>query len=111
LASADPARGEKLALLCKECHSVERNSIKKNTPPLWGIVGRPKASVAGIRYSEALKALAGTWTYGDLNQYIAQPAWTAPGVAMKTPGIHEAKDRADIIIFLRSLSESPEPLP
>ena len=112
MATADAARGDKLAVQCKSCHTVALGAEnRKNTPPLWGVVGRPKASVEGIEYSDALKSLGGTWTYADLNQYIAQPAWTVPGVAMGMPGVHEAKDRADIIAFLRSLSDEPEPMP
>lgn len=111
LASADPARGDKLALPCKGCHSTERAANKKNALPLWGIVGRPKASVEGFKYSAALVALTGEWSYADLNRYIAQPAWTAPGLAMKMEGIHGVQDRADIIAFLRTLSDSPPPLP
>ncbi len=111
IASADAARGEELALPCKGCHSVDREAKIKEGPPLWGIVGRPKASSGGYKYSTALKALTGTWTYADLNEYIAQPAWTAPGLAMKMAGIHAAQDRADIIAFLRTLSDGPAPLP
>jgi len=111
LTSADPARGFEVALPCRGCHSFDREAKANAGPPLWGIVDRPKASFHGYKYSPALKALTGTWTYEDLNQYIAQPAWTAPGLAMKMAGIHEAQDRADIIAFLRTLSDNPAPLP
>ena len=111
LASADPAHGLEVALPCRGCHSVDREGKTINGPTLWGIVGRPKASVAGFRYSDALRALGGTWTYAELNNYIAHPAWTVPGIAMKVVGIHDTKDRADLIAFLRTLSDDPAPLP
>jgi cytochrome c len=111
LASADPAHGLEVALPCRACHSVDREGKTILGPTLWGIVGRPKASVAGYRYSDALSALGGTWTYAELNDYIAHPAWTVPGIAMKMAGIHDTKDRADIIAFLRTLSDDPVPLP
>jgi len=111
LASADPARGQEKALACRNCHTVDREAKTHNGPALWEIVGRPKASVAGFAYSDALKALGGVWTYADLNANIAHPAFTVPGIAMKMAGIHDPKDRADIIAFLRTLSDNPVPLP
>ncbi len=111
IASADAARGEQLALRCRGCHSVDREAKIKNGPPLWGIVGRPKASISGYKYSTALKALQGTWTYADLNEFIAQPAWSIPGTSMKMKGIRALQDRADLIAFLRALSDDPAPLP
>ena len=111
IASADPAHGFDVALPCRGCHSVDREAKVINGPPLWDIVGRPKASFDGYKYSPALKALSGSWTYADLNEYIAHPAWVAPGLAMKMAGIHDAQKRAEIIAFLRSLSDNPAPLP
>jgi cytochrome c len=111
MASADPAQGLEVALPCRNCHSVDREGKTLNGPTLWGIVGRPRASVPGYRYSDALRGLGGAWTYAELNDYIAHPAWTVPGIAMKMGGIHDPKDRADIIAFLRTLSDDPVPLP
>ncbi|MEZ5830171.1 MAG: ankyrin repeat domain-containing protein [Dongiaceae bacterium] len=111
LATADSARGEELAAPCKSCHTVDRAAKGFAGPPLWNIVGRPKASIAAFKYSPALLSAGGTWTYTDLNQYIAQPAWTVPGVTMRMPGTHATQDRADIIAFLRTLSDNPAPLP
>ena len=111
IASADPARGFEVALPCRGCHSVDQEAKVIDGPPLWDVVGRPKASVAGFKYSPALKALSGNWTYADLNDYIAHPAWAAPGLSMKMAGIHDVQQRADIIAFLRSLSDNPSPLP
>lgn len=111
IASADPAHGFEVALRCRNCHSVDREAKVLNGPPLWNIVGRPKASFTGYKYSPALQALSGNWTYADLNEYIAHPAWAAPGLAMKMAGIHDAQQRADLIAFLRSLSDNPAPLP
>jgi len=111
IASADPKRGEELALPCKACHTVDRASKGFAGPPLWNIVGRPKASVEGFKYSPALQAVGGNWTYADLNEYIAHPAWTIPGVNMKMVGTPAPQDRADLIAFLRTLSDNPAPLP
>jgi cytochrome c len=111
LALADVQHGGKVAQRCHGCHSIDRQAKLKSGPPLWDIVGRTKASYPGFKYSDALKATAGQWSYADLNEYIAHPAWTVPGIAMKAEGIHKPQDRADLIAFLRSLSDHPAPLP
>ena len=80
-------------------------------PPLWGIVGRPVASVAGFAYSDAVKALGGDWTYEKLNQWITKPAAMAAGTKMAFPGEPEATKRADILAYLQKQSDSPVAFP
>jgi cytochrome c len=78
---------------------------------LWGIVGRPVASVAGFAYSDAVKALGGDWTYEKLNQWITKPAAMAAGTKMAFPGEPEATKRADILAYLQKQSDSPVAFP
>jgi cytochrome c len=111
LASADPTRGSTVALPCKACHSMDQPGKIKLGPPLWDIVGRPKASIEKFNYSPALKAVGGEWSYEALNDYLAHPAWTIPGIAMKMKGTPDPRDRADLISFLRTLSNNPRALP
>jgi cytochrome c len=111
IATADVVHGEQLVLPCKSCHTVDRAARTLYGPPLWGIVGRRKASFGEYRYSSAMNALKGNWSYEDLNALIAQPAWTVPGIGMKMEGVHAPQDRADIVAFLRTLSDEPVPLP
>ncbi len=80
-------------------------------PPLYGVVERPKASVAGFDYSEALKSKGGEWTYADLDQFLANPQAYAHGTKMTFAGEADPAKRADIIDYLRSLSDNPAPLP
>jgi cytochrome c len=111
LASADPARGKIVALPCTACHTMDQSGKIKTGPPLWDIVGRPKASFEKFNYSPALKAVGGEWTYDALNNYLAHPAWTVPGIQMKMKGLPNTQDRADLISFLRTLSNNPAALP
>src|SRR5262245_20277860 len=111
LAPADPARGELRAVRCKGCHTMDQSGKAMKGPPLWNIVGRPKASVGEFKYSPALKAVGGEWTYEALNNFLAHPAWTIPGTRMVLKGIHNPGDRADLISFLRTLSNNPLALP
>ena len=76
------------------------------------MVGRKIASVEGFNYSPALKAHAGeVWTYENLDHWITNPQAFASGTAMAFPGLPDAKQQADVILFLRSKSDNPPPLP
>jgi cytochrome c len=116
LPTADVTRGKALALPCGKCHTSDRAGAVTTGctgGPLWNIVNRPKAQ-DGPEFSEfspALEATGGVWTYHDLNRFLAQPAWTVPGTSMRMQGIHDARDRADLIAYLRTLSDQPAPLP
>jgi cytochrome c len=74
-------------------------------------VNRSKAGLQDFTYSPAMSTLQGDWTYQDLNTFLAHPAWTVPGTSMEHSGISTPKDRADLIGYLRTLSDSLEPLP
>ncbi|NJM91911.1 MAG: hypothetical protein HC861_03990 [Rhodospirillaceae bacterium] len=113
LATANPERGEMLAVPCEKCHATSRAPVSSTVctgGPLWNIVQRPKAQ-DGPSFSSALKAVGGSWTYHDLNVFLAQPAWSVPGTTMRMQGIHDPQDRADLIAYLRTLSDHPAPLP
>ena len=76
------------------------------------MVGRKIASVEGFNYSPALKAKSGeTWTYEHLDAMIHKPADFAPGTMMAFPGLPDAQQRADVLLFLRTKTDNPPPLP
>jgi cytochrome c2 len=112
LATADPKQGQTDAALCKVCHSFEKGGPNLIGPDLYDIVGRKIASVDGFNYSPALKAHAGeVWGYENLDPWLKNPQALAPGTTMAFAGVPDAKKRANIIAFLRSLSDNPAPLP
>src|SRR6202142_2707553 len=54
LATADPKRGEDAAKVCQACHTFEKGGPAKVGPNLWGVVGRPRATMAGFDYSSGM---------------------------------------------------------
>ncbi len=110
-ASAKRGEADTQRVGCTACHSFTQGGPAIVGPPLYGVVGRPVASVPGFDYSAALKAHHGPWTYAELNNWITKPAAYAPGTKMTFAGLDNAKERADIIMYLRSLAAKPEPLP
>jgi cytochrome c len=111
LAKADAKKGEQYAKVCQTCHNFEKGASPKIGPPLYGVVGRPVASIPGFAYSDALKAVGGDWTYEKINKMITDPKSEAPGTKMTFPGESDPQRRADILAYLQTLSDSPVPFP
>jgi cytochrome c len=111
LASASVDHGTQVAKQCQICHNLQEGQGPKVGPDLYGVVGRPVASVAGFHYTDALKAKGGTWTFDALNKWLDDPRADVPGTAMTFAGLKNEKQRADIIAFLNTLSKNPQPLP
>ncbi len=111
LAVADIDDGKKVARKCVACHDVSQGGRNKIGPNLWGVVGAGKAAREGFAYSGALAGLGGAWGYDDLDAFLAKPREFARGTKMAFAGVKSPADRADLIAYLRGLSESPPPLP
>jgi cytochrome c len=75
------------------------------------VVNREKAHVTDYAYSDALKAKGGTWSYDSLNQFLYQAKVYIPGTKMNFAGFKTAQERANIVAYMRTLSDSPAPLP
>jgi cytochrome c len=111
MASASVEKGQATAKQCQACHTFEKGGPNRVGPNLWGIVGRPRASEAGFNYSAAMKAKGGTWTFGELYAFLANPRGYIPGTAMTFAGLSRGQQRADVIDYLHTLADNPEPLP
>ncbi len=111
LVNADPGRGEKIFLQCRVCHEANPDGRYTVGPNLWGVVGRPLASQPGYPYSDSLKNIGGTWDYETLSRYLFDPKAMAPAGRMAFAGIKRADERAHLLAYLRTLSDTMAKLP
>jgi cytochrome c len=112
LQTASVEKGAAAAKKCAACHTFEKNGPNRVGPNLYGVLNEAKgAGRGGFNFSAAMKGKGGTWTYDDLNKFISNPKGFVPGTAMGFAGIQKDSERADVIAYLRSLSDNPAPLP
>ncbi len=111
LARADLDRGQKAARKCVSCHTFTPGGKNRIGPNLWSILGQKVAAVSGFAYSTAMQNHPGEWGYEELFTFLEKPRRIVPGTKMSFAGIRKAQARADLILYLRSLSERPRALP
>jgi len=113
LASADVKTGDQFAhRVCVACHTFDKGGKNGVGPNLYGVVGGPHDHEQGFNYSAAMEKFKGQpWTFNALNEWLFKPNAYAPGTRMSYAGITNDKQRADVIAYLRSLSDNPVPLP
>ncbi|MTI17881.1 cytochrome c family protein [Rhodobacteraceae bacterium RKSG542] len=113
LTSASVDKGAKQAKKCAACHTFEQGGKNKVGPALWDVVGRAPAGVDGFSYSSAMQSYGeshNAWTFEMLDAFLAKPKNEVSGTSMGYAGMKKPNDRADLIAYLRSLSENPAPI-
>jgi cytochrome c len=104
-AAPDPARGEQVYVRCLACHALASDRVG---PRHCGLLGRRAGSVPGFNYSPAMKKSKLTWDEKTLDRFLAKPMKVVPGTAMTYDGVPDAKDRVDLIAYLREAGSSAE---
>jgi cytochrome c len=97
-AAADPEKGKEVYGRCLACHALEYDRVG---PHHCGLFGRRAGSVKGFTYSEAMKRSKIVWSEKTLDRFLANPLKTVPGTAMTYAGVPDAKERADLIAYLK----------
>lgn len=112
LAKADIGKGTAGVKACAACHSFEKGGANKVGPHLWDIVGRKMGAAEGFAYSDSFKAKGDKpWDLDMLDAWLKAPKEYIPGTKMAFGGIRNDQDRANVVAYLNSLADTPQPLP
>ena len=111
LAMGDLAHGEKVFKKCTACHQIAVGGKNMIGPNLWGVIGRTSGSISDYKYSKAMIAYGKEWSFEEMNSYLIKPQAHIKGTKMAFAGLRKEKDRASVILYMNSKSNSPKPLP
>ena len=112
LASATPDKGAAVFKKCAACHGVEKGGAAGIGPNLYGVIGANHGQQAGFGYSEPMLAMKGkAWNWDEMSAWLKSPKAYMPGTKMAFAGLSKPEERAAVIAFLNSKSDSPLTLP
>ena len=97
----DAAAGGMAFQQCAECHSP--GTADGAGPGLKGVAGRRAGAKEGFIYSPAMKKAAVVWDAATLDAFLADPRAVVPGTTMAFAGVGDAKERADLVAYLKTL--------
>ncbi len=101
----NPTRGQRVFDACAACHSLQPNQ-NMTGPSLAGVWNRKAGSLATFsRYSDALKSANIVWNDKTLDEWINDPQHVVPGNQMTFAGIKDARQRTDLLAFLREATQ------
>jgi cytochrome c len=104
--TGDAARGQRNFRACAPCHSLEADR-NMTGPSLAGLWGRKAGSLPSFeRYSDALKSSGITWDDRSLDGWLTDPDGMVPENEMPFNGIKDARDRADLLAFLKEATSA-----
>src|SRR6516164_369724 len=99
------AQGQRLFGTCAACHSLQPDQSMTG-PSLAGLWNRKAGSLASFsRYSPALKSANIVWNDKTLDDWITNPQHLVPGNEMTFDGIKDARQRADLLAFLKEATQ------
>jgi len=110
----DAEAGKAVYAQCKGCHQVGEGAKNRIGPHLNGLFGRPAGALEDFKYSKSFqraKASGLEWHADTLDAFLENPRSYASGTRMSFRGIKNAKDRRDVIAYLRQFSDDPANIP
>ena len=101
------SNGERqFARKCSVCHTLTPDGRRRAGPTLYGVFGRPAGTLDGYPYSPALIGSDIIWSPETLDKlFDIGPDHYTPGSKMPMQRITNPADRADLIAYLRAVTD------
>ena len=119
-AEGDAHKGAKEFNKCKACHTIasaDEIIVRggKTGPNLYGVVGRPVASVEDFKYGDGILAVGETgmvWTPELIIEYAQDPTKfiDTHGGSGRSKMTFKIKDASNIVAYLASVAPATEPM-
>jgi cytochrome c len=102
--AGDLAEGKLQFNKCLSCHTVTKGGPALTGPNLYGIFGEQAGVRPGFPFSPAMKAATFKWDEAHMDHWVTKPMEMLPGTKMTFPGIKDAKQRIDLVAYLKIAS-------
>jgi cytochrome c len=101
-----PVDGAALFKTCASCHQVGPNARGGFGPQLNGLFGRRAGSTPDYTYSDAMRRSGIVWNEPTLAAFLRDPDKTVPGTKMRFWGMHDDKEIAALLAYLRTYQDA-----
>ena len=101
-----PVDGATVFKPCASCHQVGPNARGGFGPQLNGLFGRRAGGTADFKYSDAMTKSGIVWDERTLSAFLRDPDKTVPGTKMRFWGIHDEKEMAALLAYLRTFQDA-----
>jgi len=99
--------GAALFSKCARCHALNAQGVRRSGPHFAGLFGRRVGTVAGYRYSDALKGKNFTWNEDTLFKlFDVGPDKFLPGTKMPVQRVPNRKKLAQLVDYLKELTSA-----
>jgi cytochrome c len=99
--TGDLMNGQSKFALCRSCHTITEGGPNMTGPNLYGVFGRKAGSKPDYKYSPVVAAAGFDWDAEHLDKWLDNPRGFMPGTKMTFAGLHDPKDRIDLIAYLK----------
>lgn len=99
---------------CTACHRIGVDATNRIGPQLNNLIGRKAGSIAGARYSDAMKSAGAeglVWTKETLDAFLADPAAFVEGTTMGLRGVPDDDERLALVVYLEAFSLGAADIP
>jgi cytochrome c len=97
--------GQRVFLMCRSCHSTEKDGRHKVGPNLHGLFGAKAGAKPDFKYSDVVAKSGIVWSAETINEWLVKPKDFLPGNKMAFAGVPKEPDRKALIAYLKEVTK------